>query len=152
MSQTTPLSTKHVPHPATNEAKQERVLAAMANDPHSSIQKTAPEVGISPSSVSKILKLHQFHPYKIQILQKLNEDDPDRRVEFCQKMMDNANQNENLIRSICFSDEATFFVNGEVNRHNMRYWSQQNPNWFDGIKAQGLDKVKICQISSFYLK
>ena len=128
-------------HPATNAANQELVLATAANDPHSSIRKTAQQVGISPSSVAKILKLHKFHPYKIQVLQKLNEDDPDRRMEFCQRMMDRANENEYFIRSICFSDEATFFINGEVNRHNMRYWSQENPNWFEGIKAQGLDKV-----------
>ncbi|EFN83301.1 hypothetical protein EAI_07806, partial [Harpegnathos saltator] len=25
-----------------------------------------------------------------------------------------------------FSDESTFTNNGEVNRHNMHYWSDQN--------------------------
>lgn len=33
------------------------------------------------------------------------------------------------LQSIWFSDEATFFVSGEVNRHNFRYWAPENPNW-----------------------
>ena len=128
-------------HPATNEANQELVLAEVAVDPHTSIRKISQNTGISQTSVGRILKLHKFHPYRIQILQKLNEDDPDRRIEFCEEMMNRANADENFISSICFSDEATFFLNGEVNRHNMRYWSEENPYWMEGIKAQGLDKV-----------
>jgi hypothetical protein len=129
--------------PATNEDTQELVLASVAQDPHLSIKKHAQAVGISQSSVAKILKQHKFHPYKIQVLQKLNDDDPDRRMEFCQEMVNRANADEFFIRSICFSDEATFFLNGEVNRHNMRYWSQDNPHWMEGIKAQGMEKVSL---------
>jgi hypothetical protein len=133
-------------HPATSEANQELVLASVAEDPNISIRKQAQIVGISASSVGRILKLHKFHPYKMQVHQKLNEDDPDRRMQFCQDMMDRANENEYFIRSICFSDEATCFLNGEVNRQTFRYWSQENPHWMEGIKAQGLDKVSSRKI------
>lgn len=30
---------------------------------------------------------------------------------------------------VLFSDEATFVSTGEVNRHNMHYWSANNPHW-----------------------
>ena len=29
--------------------------------------------------------------------------------------------------NICFSDEATFHLNGLVNKHNVRYCSEENP-------------------------
>jgi hypothetical protein len=72
----------------------------------------------------------------------MNEDDPDRRMQFCREMQDRANTDEYFIRNICFSDEATCFINGELNRHNMRYWSAENPNWMEGIRAQGEAKVR----------
>ncbi len=28
-----------------------------------------------------------------------------------------------------FSDEATFYLNGLVNKHNIRYWSETNPHF-----------------------
>ena len=31
-------------------------------------------------------------------------------------------------RKIIFSDEALFWLNGFGNRHNMRYWSDNNPH------------------------
>ena len=36
-----------------------------------------------------------------------------------------------------------FFVNGEVNRHNVRYWSQLNPPLLDPSKKQGCQKIMV---------
>jgi hypothetical protein len=130
-------------HPATNEANQELVLASVAANPNVSVRDVAREVGVSPRSVSRVLHQNQFHPYKVQILHKLNDGDQDRRMQFCDEMIARIDANPNFVRNICFSDEATFFVNGEVNRHNMRYWSQDNPHWIDPIRAQGMPKVSI---------
>ena len=33
-----------------------------------------------------------------------------------------------LTQEIIFSDEAHFWLNGFVNKQNMRYWSATNPN------------------------
>ena len=33
-----------------------------------------------------------------------------------------------LLSKIIFSNEATFHVNGKVNRHNVRIWGSQNPH------------------------
>jgi len=131
------------PHTATSEDNQELVLASVAANPHMSLNKIAQEVQISPRSVGRILRQNRFHPYKVQILHKLNDDDPDRRLQFCEEMISRIDANPDFIRNICFSDEATFFVNGEVNRHNMRFWSQENPFWIEPIKAQGMQKVRF---------
>nr|CAH7749920.1 unnamed protein product [Callosobruchus chinensis] len=39
--------------------------------------------GISRTSIQRILKHYKWHPYKIQLLHELNEDDHDRRLQFC---------------------------------------------------------------------
>jgi len=80
-------------------------------------------------SVQKILKRIKFHPYKIHLVQKLNEDNFDRQNEFCELMMQRIDEEPNFLFNIVFSNEATFEVNGNVNRHNFRLWSDENPHW-----------------------
>jgi hypothetical protein len=38
---------------------------------------------VSTPSIKRIFKTNQWHPYKLQMLQTLNEYDPDRSIEFC---------------------------------------------------------------------
>ncbi|KAJ8915563.1 hypothetical protein NQ315_012447 [Exocentrus adspersus] len=59
----------------------------------------------------KILKIIKFHPYKIHLHHQINEDDPDRRLEFCENMMERIAQNHNYSSFIVFSDESTFQLN-----------------------------------------
>ena len=52
---------------------------------------------------------------------------------------------------VLFSDEAMFYVNGEVNRINVRYWSQVNPHWFDFSKQEGAQKLMVwCDLLETY--
>ena len=44
---------------------------------------------------------------------------------------------------IIFSDEATFTLHGEINRHNCRYWSDNNPHWMLAIKTQWPRKLNV---------
>jgi hypothetical protein len=62
----------------------------------------------------------------MHLLNKLNEDDPDRRMQFCAIMTEMTNNNPNCLNHILFADEATFCVNGFV---SCRYWSSENPHW-----------------------
>ena len=49
----------------------------------------------------------------------LNEDDPDRRIQFCDWcLVKCAEDAEFPISKIVWSDEATFKLNGSINRHN----------------------------------
>lgn len=61
-------------------------------------------------------------------LHELNEDDADRRMPFCEIMMDVTNNNPNFAKKLLFSDEATFYLNGFVNRHSCHYSSSENPH------------------------
>ena len=63
----------------------------------------------------------------IQIVQALNTRDCGARVCFCQEMLDLIGEDEDLVKNIWMSDEATFHVSGFVNKQNFCYWSQVNP-------------------------
>ncbi|EFN82459.1 hypothetical protein EAI_16788, partial [Harpegnathos saltator] len=78
-------------------------------------------------SVHKILKRNKFRPYKIRLIHELNEDDFDRRVHFCETMIAQIDAEPDFLSNIVFSDEATFQLNGVVNRLNCRLWLYMNP-------------------------
>ncbi|KAL1267623.1 hypothetical protein QQF64_032986 [Cirrhinus molitorella] len=77
------------------------------------------------------------------LLQHLNEDDPDRRTEFAEWAKQKLEQDPQFKQKILFSDEANFYVNGEVNKQNHRYWSDTNPHWIDPSKTVGTKKVMV---------
>jgi len=68
-------------------------------------------------------------PYKPKLLQALNEDDPDRRLEFCEWILDSTEEDPTLLYRILWTDEATFQTNVRVNRHNYVYRSDLNPHF-----------------------
>ena len=119
------------------------VLAALAKSPTKSTRRLSQEMDISRTSIQRILHANKWIPYKIQLLHHLSEDDPDRRIEFCEWAVDQFAHDESLPSKILFSDEANFYTNGEVNRQNFRYWSDQNPQAFLDCKMQGASKVMV---------
>nr|CAH7738443.1 unnamed protein product [Callosobruchus chinensis] len=99
--------------------------------------------GISRTSIQRILKHYKWHPYKIQLLHELNEDDHDRRLQFCEIMSQLILNHPNYLLNVCFSDECSFFVNGTVNRHNCRYWSDTNPRIYHEVHTQNPQKLNV---------
>lgn len=127
----------------TTEKEEETILAKVYASPKKSVRRTTKELGLPRTKIQRVLKKHHFHPYKMQLLQKLNEDDPDRRLEMCEWLLQEHHQDTDFLSSIMFSDEANFYVKGEVNRHNLRYWCDENPHWFDDMKQQGGDRIMV---------
>ncbi|KAL1281045.1 hypothetical protein QQF64_015645 [Cirrhinus molitorella] len=119
------------------------VLASFSKSPQRSTRRMSLESGISRTSLRRILATHKWHPYKLQLLQHLNEDDPDRRTEFAEWAKQKLEQDLQFTQKILFSDEANFYVNGEVNKQNHRYWSDTNPHWIDPSKTVGTKKVMV---------
>lgn len=105
----------------------ERVREAFVRSPRRSIQRHSAALAMSTSTVRRILHtdLH-FHPYKIAVVQQLNEQDFPQRLQFCRQMLTIFEENENLI--FLMSDEAHFHLNGFVNKQNCRYWAERNPH------------------------
>lgn len=128
---------------ATNEDKSLEVLQSFVEDPHTSINRVSQENEISFGSVHKILKLNKWHPFKMSLVHELSEDDYDRRMEFCETLMAMIIENPELLDNIVFSDEATFELTGNVNRHNLRYWSSDNPHWMRENHTQYPQKINV---------
>jgi hypothetical protein len=58
----------------------------------------------------------------------MNEDDPGRRLEFCEWFCTCVVEMYFFPDLIVWSDEATFKLNGTVSQHNCVYWSHENPH------------------------
>ncbi|XP_067130452.1 uncharacterized protein [Centruroides vittatus] len=129
--------------PVRNEATEIGILGQVAADPTLSTRKLEAVTSISRTTIRWILKAHNFHPYKINLVHQLNEDDFDRRQQFCEIMTERLRIDVDYLFNICFSDECTFFLNSTVNRHNCRYWSDNNPSIFHEVHSQTPQKLNV---------
>jgi len=67
-----------------------------------------------------------LHPYKMAVVQELNEADYPQRAGLDEAMLQLLTDEPDVI--LIRSDEAHFHLNGTVNRQNFRYWAPDNPN------------------------
>jgi hypothetical protein len=56
--------------------------------------------------------------YIPKFLHAINDDDPDRQMQFHEWFQQMANEDEEFVTKIAWSDEAQFKLNGTVNCHN----------------------------------
>lgn len=106
-----------------NEDQEIDLLPEFVTNPQQSIRIVAERHGVPRMRTQRLLKLHTFHPFKIRLIHELSEDDPDKRLRFCEEMEAMVAADPHLVKQIFFSDESSFFLNGVVDRHNCRYWS-----------------------------
>ena len=116
---------------------------AFIENPRLSVRRASHQLQISGTSIRRNLRSINFHPYKIHLVQELNEDDFDRRIEFCDIMMMRIDQQPNSLLNILFTDEAKFELSGNVNRHNCRFWTDKNPHWMYEGNTQYPEKLNI---------
>lgn len=137
---------KQVPNagrPKMNENVKLNIALSIEENVHNTSRQIALDNAVSQRSVLRVLRSEKYHPYKVQLHQELNEDDPDRRIQFCEIMQDRCNANQRFLRQILFSDEATFYLHGTVNRQNCRYWSRINPHWMMEAHTQRPQKLNV---------
>ncbi len=119
----------------------ERVRNAFQKSPRRSLRKHAANLGLKPTTVRRILHDDlNYHPYKLLMTQELLPTDPAARLDFSQRVLLAIEEDELSLNKILFTDEAHFYLHGDVNSHNMRYWSYQNPRL---IKEKPLHSPKI---------
>lgn len=133
------------PKTATTDDNKLNILLSLEENPKMSIterKQNLPE-DVSKSSIHRILKQEKIKPYKLMYTQELLEDDPDRRIEFSEVIMNKINDYPDFKNKILFSDESTFCLNGQVNRHNCRLWSRTNPHWMEELHTQHPQKINV---------
>lgn len=116
------------PVTVTSPANSHLVLQQFTRSPQKSVRQCARETGVSRSSVRRILKTAKWKCYIPRLLHAMNEDDPDRRMEYSEWFNNMVRNDEEFAEMIVWSDEAQFKLNGTVNRHNCIYWAAENPN------------------------
>ena len=119
------------------------IALSLQDNPHVSTVSLAQNHDTSRGTIGRFLKAEKYHPYNVYFVQKLLEDDYDRRLQFCEEMMRRCDENNRFPQNILFSDEATFYLNGVINRHNYRFWSQENPRWIFEAHTQRPQKVNV---------
>lgn len=109
------------------ELKVEEVLLTFTDNPHSSIRNVERDGDMpSRSSIHRILKEARFHPYRLQLHQKLRQQDCQRRVDHALTQLALLDIDQSFKSHLLFSDEAHFHVDGVVNLQNCRYWDSTN--------------------------
>lgn len=65
--------------------------------------------GISENSAHRILKEAKILPYKMQNVQELNEDNPDRHTAFYEIVSQLLSGDNSYLCSLCFSGESSLY-------------------------------------------
>ena len=92
-----------------------------------------------------------LHTFKIKLTQEPKPLDHLKRRNFYNWALAKLEENEEFHRKIIFSEEAHFWLNGFVNKQNMRYWSATNPNVLLETPTREIANVLV-EIWTQYLK
>lgn len=138
--------------PVTSQANTNIVINLINENPHTSTNNISSISNISATSVRRILKRNHFHDFKMILVQELWPEDYERRLNFIAQMGVLEEEINNFRNMVLWSDECTFSNNGRVNRHNMHYWSRENPKWTRQRNFQRSFKVNVwCGFIGRYL-
>ncbi|KAJ8944804.1 hypothetical protein NQ318_013138 [Aromia moschata] len=83
---------KNPPNKLSEDQKWD-VMLMLEENPHMSSRQTDSALNISHSSILRVLTENQMHPYKLVPTNELAEDDFDRRILFCEQMMQMTDDN-----------------------------------------------------------
>eukprot|EP00102_Acyrthosiphon_pisum_P026050 XP_016663260.1 PREDICTED: uncharacterized protein LOC107884837 [Acyrthosiphon pisum] len=67
--------------------------------------------------------------YRPNLVHNLVPGDAQRRLTFIAWFMTQLQDQPQLLRYICWTDESKFTNNGLINKQNNRYWADKNPYW-----------------------
>lgn len=105
--------------------------------PTNSIRDCKRDLGYSVSKIQRVLGNYKYHAYKYTKVQKLTELDMQRRLEFCQNLLQMLQENPEVLDNILWTDEAHFCTSGIPNLKNLHYWKTDNPRKTIQIKRSG---------------
>ena len=106
------------------------------------------ELEISQWSVLKLLKTLVIKLYIPQLVQALNECDPDQQMKFAECFLKSVSEDASYVNRLWCLDTAIFKLNGHINCHNCVYWFADNPNIVIEKKLKILGVTVWCAISS----
>lgn len=93
--------------------------------------------------IQNTLKKVGYKAFKIRPTTKLTPGQREKRVEFCQTMLEKINLNNSYLKTIFWTDESSFSTSGMINRKNTRLWATVNPHCYREFKFQGRQTVNV---------
>ena len=96
------------------------MLALEEEEGRISLSRVEEKLGMSKTTIWRILVGEGFHPYKIHYTQELKPSDHGARVQFAERQLDFAAADQNYASKILWTDESIFSVHGGVNKQNDR--------------------------------
>ena len=92
----------------------DKVRMAIVKSPRRSVRRHPAAIGISDRSVRRILH-KDFLPYKISVVQELNDRDMANRRISSEQLLEMLND-DGVINTLLMTDEAHFHLSGYVNK------------------------------------
>ncbi|CAF1447532.1 unnamed protein product [Adineta ricciae] len=116
------------PRSVSTDENREHIRVAFEESPETSTRRASLGLNLSRTSLRRMMKELGLKPYRPHLLHDLSDDDPDRRCEFADIFLNLVADDSSLCDRIVWADEATFKLNGHVNRHNCVYYAVENPH------------------------
>jgi len=107
---------------------EEEVLDIITRDPTTSIRRISARLGVSKTSVWRILKKEGLHPYHFRRSHNLIFGDSPARLVFCTWLLREHRRTVDFLKHILWTDEATFTRAGITNHRNAHIWAVENPH------------------------
>ena len=127
------------------------VRRVIRRSPSLSVRRLSTKTGVSRSRVHRILRQQlRLYPYKLQLHQRLQRGDRAKRLRFCRWILGKWGS-PSFRQSLLFSDEANFYLNGQVLKQNCRVWGEENPHALVEQDKQSPHVTVWCGLSSRYL-
>lgn len=126
-----------------NEDRELQVLLYFQEDRKRSIRDASRDIGISYTTIQRILHKHKYTARKPRLLQKLFPNDTNIRTEFCQTILERYRHNREIFRCIFWTDEASFTTAGICNRKNNHYWAAENLHVVEETQFQGRRSLNV---------
>ncbi|GBL73684.1 hypothetical protein AVEN_230680-1 [Araneus ventricosus] len=116
------------PRSGLTVAQADAILQRVEETPEVSTRALAREMTSSKSTVHRLLLFERLHPFRYTTVQGLKPDDFQKRVAFCEWLLQQQNTDNGFIAHILWTDESCFTRDGVFNHHNSHMWSQVNPH------------------------
>lgn len=126
------------------DAIEEDVLEYFADRNRASTRAAARDLGIpNHAAVWRVLNANNLHPFHFQTVQDLLPADYNPRLGFAHWCLLQVERDEDFLKHVLFTDEATFTRAGIFNTHNMHSWQEENPHEVHRFRYQHRFSVNV---------
>ncbi|KAK3868152.1 hypothetical protein Pcinc_026438 [Petrolisthes cinctipes] len=112
---------------ARTDETREQVRKSIEENPGTSTRRQSRQLGISRTSLLRVLRSLNLFPYKVQLVQQLKPKDYQQRHQYAVRIQELARNDRNFTQNLMMTDEAHFHLNGFINKQNCRFGGSENP-------------------------